>query len=280
MPSKRPSKNSQPEGKINMAKALIKKNPKTRIGSGHGRTDILTMRGTDTLNDIVGVRSFSETFYFIVTGRFPSTGELTCFDACMTVLMDHGLTPGALVARFVENSIPEDMQVPIAAGLLTVGNRHVGTISGAGKLLAEAIAEGEKPEAWAKRTAEQFREQKLHIPGFGHRHYNPTDPRAQRLFDVAEAAGCAGEGIKLIHVLSEAIDEVMGRHLTLNVTGAMGAVLTDIGWPMAAMRGVTVVSRAAGLTGHIYEEKQEGLTRPLMRYANETFSAGWDEQED
>ena len=263
-----------------MADKGSKSTPKTRIGSGHGRTDILTMRGTDTLKDIVGVRSFSETFYFIVTGRFPSAGELTCFDACMTVLMDHGLTPGALVARFVEDSVPEDMQVPIAAGLLTVGNRHVGTMSGAGKLLAEAIAGDEEPKVWAKRTAERFRAEKKHIPGFGHRHYNPTDPRAQRLFDVARKAGCASQGVELIHVLSEAIDEVMGRHLTLNVTGAMGAVLTDIGWPVEAMRGVTVVSRAAGLTGHIYEEKQEGLTRPLMRHANEAFSVGWDEQED
>jgi citrate synthase len=247
--------------------------PKTRIGSGHGRTDMLTMRGKDTLGEIVGVRTFSETFFFIVTGRMPSAGELVCFDACMTVLMDHGLTPGAMVARFVEDSVPEDMQVPIAAGLLTVGNRHVGTMSGAGKLLEEAIAGDDAPAVWAERTAQRFRAERKHIPGFGHRHYNPTDPRAQRLFDVARDAGCAGQGIEIIHILSEEIDKVMGKHLTLNVTGAMGAVLTDIGWPVDAMRGVTVVSRAAGLVGHIYEEKKEGIVRPLLRHANKEFTA-------
>jgi len=73
--------------------------PVTRIGSAHARTDILTMRGRDTLSEIVGVRSFSETFFFIVTGRMPGAGETRCFDACLTVLMDHGLTPSALVAR-------------------------------------------------------------------------------------------------------------------------------------------------------------------------------------
>jgi citrate synthase len=262
-----------------MAKKPANPNPKTRIGSGHGRTDILTMRGKDTLNEIVGVRSFSETFFFIVTGRMPEKGELVCFDACMTVLMDHGLTPGAMVARFVEDSVPEDMQVPIAAGLLTVGNRHVGTMSGAGRLLGEVIESGEDPQEWAKRTAERFRAERRHMPGFGHRHYNPTDPRAERLFEVAREAGCAGKGIEYIHILGAALDEVMGKHLTLNVTGAMAAVLTDIGWPVDAMRGVTVVSRAAGLTGHIYEEKQEGITRASLRHANETFSEGWDDQE-
>ncbi len=39
-----------------------KSRPFTRIGSRHARTDVLTLRGHDTLEEIVGVRSFSETF--------------------------------------------------------------------------------------------------------------------------------------------------------------------------------------------------------------------------
>ena len=58
-----------------------KKKPVTRIGSAHARTDVLTLRGKDTLKEIVGVRSFSETFFFIVSGRMPSAGETVCFDA-------------------------------------------------------------------------------------------------------------------------------------------------------------------------------------------------------
>lgn len=117
--------------------------PSTQIGSTHSRTDTLTIRGRDTLTEIVGERTFTETFFFIVTGRMPSDGETQCFDACLTILMDHGLTPSALVARLTEDSVPDDMQVSMAAGLLLVANRHVGTMSGAGRLLAEAVASDE-----------------------------------------------------------------------------------------------------------------------------------------
>jgi citrate synthase len=246
--------------------------PVTRIGSAHARTDILTMRGRDTLKEIVGVRSFGETFFFIVTGRMPTAGEARCFDACLTVLMDHGLTPSALVARLVEDSVPEDMQVAIAAGLLVVANRHVGTMSGAGRLLAEAIEAGTEPRVWAEQTVARFRAQKRNVPGFGHPHYFPEDPRAARLFAVAEEAGCSGRAIALIKLLGEALDRAMGRHLTLNVTGAMAAVLTEIGFPVEALRGVAVVGRAAGLVAHIYEEKRMGLSRTLLDFADREFT--------
>lgn len=246
--------------------------PVTRIGSAHARTDILTMRGLDTLTDIVGARSFSETFYFIVTGRMPDAAQTRCFDACLTVLMDHGLTPSAMTARLTEHSVPEDMQVAVAAGLLHVANRHVGTMAGAGRLLEEARKEGGDPREWAARTAARFQAQKRRVPGFGHPHYFPEDPRAARLFAVADAAGCGGGAISTIKVLGEEVDKAFGRHLTLNVTGAMAAVLTGIGFPVEAMRGVAIVSRAAGLVAHIVEEKQMGLSGPLLHMADEAFT--------
>lgn len=258
-----------------MAKSPTRK-PETRIGSAHARTDVLTMRGRDTLRDIVGVKSFSETFFFIVTGEMPDARQTVCFDACLTVLMDHGLTPGAMVARIVEDSVPEDIQVPIAAGLLTVANRHVGTMAGAGRLLADALKSDEAPETWAARTAALFRDRKRRVPGFGHPHYYPDDPRATRLFEVAMEAGCEGRAIGLLKTLGEAVDAALGRHLTLNVTGGMAAVLTEIGFPVEAMRGVAVVGRAAGLVGHIHEEKQNGLTRFLLDMADREFTPGAD----
>jgi citrate synthase len=246
--------------------------PVTRIGSAHARTDILTMRGRDTLSEIVGGKTFTETFFFIVTGRMPDAGETRCFDACLTVLMDHGLTPSALVARLVEDSVPEDIQVPIAAGLLLVANRHVGTMSGAGRLLAEGAAYDGDATEWATGVVARFGEQKRRVPGFGHPHYFPEDPRASRLFAVAREAGCAGRHIELIHRLGDAIETSVGRRLTLNVTGAMAAVLSEIGFPVEAMRGVAVVGRAAGLVAHVYEEKQAGIARRLTALADEEFT--------
>ena len=246
--------------------------PTTAIGSTHSQTDVLTIRGRDTLSEIVGEKTFTETFFFIVTGKLPSAGQTTCFDACLTILMDHGLTPSALVARLTEDAVPEDMQVAISAGLLLVANRHVGTMSGAGRLLADGAADKGDPRVWAAKVVADHRSQKKRLPGFGHPHYHPDDPRAVRLFEVARNAGCVGRHMELIKLLEQEIEKSMGKHLTLNVTGAMAAVLGEIEFPVEAMRGVAVVGRAAGLVAHIVEEKQTGLARHLISYADQAVT--------
>jgi len=43
-----------------------KQKPETAIGSTHSDTETLTIRGKNTLTEIVGKKTFSETFFFIV----------------------------------------------------------------------------------------------------------------------------------------------------------------------------------------------------------------------
>jgi citrate synthase len=61
--------------------------------------------------------------------------------------------------------------------------------------------------------------------------------------------------------LSAAVDAAYGKHLTLNVTGAIAALLGDAGVPREILRGFSLIARAAGLVGHVHEEQQ----KPAMR---------------
>ena len=61
--------------------------------------------------------------------------------------------------------------------------------------------------------------------------------------------------------LSGAVDAVYGRHITINATGAIAAVLGDCGVPAEIARGFALIARCAGLVGHLYEEHQ----KPAMR---------------
>ena len=79
-----------------------------------------------------------------------------------------------------------------------------------------------------------------------------------------------GRHIDALLALSREIDRAFGRHLTINATGAIAAVLGEIGIPQPVMRGIAVISRAAGLVGHIWEERQ----RPSARYIWETVEQG------
>jgi citrate synthase len=55
--------------------------------------------------------------------------------------------------------------------------------------------------------------------------------------------------------LSAAVDAAAGRAITINATGAVAALLGEIGVATRVMRGFAVISRAAGLVAHIVEEQ-------------------------
>ncbi len=69
--------------------------------------------------------------------------------------------------------------------------------------------------------------------------------------------------------LSRAVDEALGRHITVNATGAVAAVLLDAGVPAEIMRGFALVSRAAGLVGHIHEEQSDPAMHALWMAGEE-----------
>jgi citrate synthase len=76
-----------------------------------------------------------------------------------------------------------------------------------------------------------------------------------------------GGHIALLRTLGEAVDAAYGRHLTINATGAIAALLLEIGMPVPIMRGIAVVSRSAGLAGHLVEEQQTHAAREIWRLA-------------
>jgi citrate synthase len=241
------------------------KTHKTRIGTPTHEIDRLLFRGKDTLNELVGKISFTEGVFLAVTSKLPNPQQTRILDACLVILMDHGITPSALITRLVADTVPTDIQVPIAAGLLTIGNKFMGTIAGAGALLQKGIASGVAPQTWATDTVAEYIKAKRRFPGFGHPDYFPDDPRTVRLFEVAREVKLPGRYIDLVKLLESEIEKQGGRRVPLNATGAIGALLCEIDFPVEAMRGVAVISRSAGLLAHALEELESNTAWPVMQ---------------
>ncbi len=255
---------------------IARKIKTTRIGTPTSDTGRLRFRGKDTLNELVGSVTFTEGVFLAVTGRLPNPQQTRVLDACLVILMDHGITPSALVTRLVADTAPADIQVAMAAGLLTVGNKFMGTIAGCGALLEKGAASALAPERWAAETVAEHVRAKRRFPGFGHPDYFPDDPRTIRLFEVASEAGVSGRYISLVRTLEAEIAK-QGRRLPLNATGAIGALLCEIEFPVAAMRGVAVISRAGGLLAHALEELETGTAWPLTQMAMEAMPYDGDQ---
>lgn len=231
------------------------------------QTDRITVRDHDLVSQLMGEKTFTEVFALLLTGSLPTPQQTRLIDAVLLALMEHGLTPQAIAARMIARCEPEAMQAAVAAGLLGIGSRFGGAMSATSVLLSEIIAAGPGGTEAAQAIIARYRAVKKSIAGFGHPQHRPDDPRSIRLFQIAREGGIAGRHVDAIHLLSKEIDTAFGRHLTINTTGAIAAVLGDLGVPDEIMRGFAVVSRSAGLVAHLKEENEQQVAAYLTDFA-------------
>lgn len=239
----------------------------TRIATSDATT--ITVRGRNLVDELIGHYSYTEMVYFLIRERFPTAAETRILDACLVTLMEHGLTPSAIVARMLADSVPDEAQVAIAGGLLAVGGVFVGTMEGCARILAQGVAQGGDADAYCREVVARHRAERKALPGFGHPVHKPDDPRPPRLFQIAAECGVKGDYIALLKRLSAEVDRAYGRHLTINATGAIAALLLEIGIPVEAMRALAVVSRCGGLPGHLMEERRTGSARKIWQMAED-----------
>jgi citrate synthase len=230
----------------------------------HTNEDIY-IRDRSLCRELIGKLSFTEMMMFQMLGTVPTPAQSAMVDASLVTLMEHGLTPSALAARLTYSSARESMQGAVAAGLGCVGTTFVGTMEGCAALI-ERILSSDDEAAEAAHIASEHRMARTPLPGFGHHMHKPDDPRSIRLFELAREHGTAGVHQRALQTLASAVDETYGKHITINATGAIAAVLGDCGVPAEIMRGFALFSRCAGLVGHLREEQ----VKPAMRVLWET----------
>lgn len=219
-------------------------------------------RDADLVDELLGKKGFVEVMFAQIMGREARPVDVRIIDAVLVALLEHGMTPSAITARLVYMSAPESLQGAVASGLQAVGSQFVGTMENCAALLGQIVSSA-SPGDTARDLATDYRKTRRALPGFGHHLHKPDDPRAIRMLGLADAeADLAGTWVHALRCLGEAVDDVYGKHVTINATGASAALLGEIGVPVPLMRGFAVISRAAGLVAHIAEERQE----PSGRY--------------
>jgi citrate synthase len=226
----------------------------------------VVIHGLDLCNEIVGKIDFGQMTFLQLFGRLPEERELRMFNAMMVILVEHGITPSSLATRFTYCGAPEAVQAAVAAGLLGLGSVFVGSLDNAAKLLQETIPANttlEDPQAKAVEIVTAYRARKEIIPGIGHPFHKPIDPRSVALFEVAKETGYYGPYVALMDAIAKEATLQAGRPLPLNVTGAMGAVASEMGITWKICRGLAVAARAVGLVGHVLEEMRQPMAETL-----------------
>jgi len=220
---------------------------------GHPTSDKVVVRGMDLAGDLIGKVGFTDLFFLEIRGRLPDSRERAVLDAVLVALVEHGLTPTAIVARLTDLGAPGAIQGAVAAGILGAGDRFLGALDGCARILQEWPHDVDMEDHAAALVARERREGRR-VPGLGHPTHTEGDPRTAALYEVADAAGISSVMRQRLDALRRAAEAASARALPVNVDGASAAVLSDLGLPWQIVRGVALVARAAGLVGHLWDE--------------------------
>lgn len=219
----------------------------------------------------MGEMDFGSAVYLLLTGEEPSEDEQVLVNAMLSSIMVHGTTPHAIAARLTHLSEPNVTQAAVASGLLGVGSRFAGAMEECSRDL-QSITAADDIDDGITELVDSYRESEEHFSGIGHPNFEGTDPRAERLFALAEEADVAGIHVDVLFELQERFESETQQDLPVNVTGAVGAISADMGLPPEAARGFAIISRAAGLIAEVIEEKHSPVAMDIWQYVDEKMS--------
>jgi len=212
----------------------IGKASRLRTAISTATPDSITVRNLDLCHDLIGHVSLTELFGLLVTGSPPTE-----------------------LQRLFLAAAPEAWQGAVCAGLLGCGSVVLGSSEEAGKLfdtVRSKVGAQDTLEQIVEREVAALRARRAPLPGFGHPLHQQEDPRATRLLALADEHGTAGINVQILRAIAAVVPKIYGRALPINVSGAIPAVLLDVGFPLQALKGVPIVARAVSLIGHLLEE--------------------------
>ena len=219
--------------------------------------------------------SHAANFLWQMTGTRPDDDIATDLDTCLVLHADHSFNASTFACRAVV-STQAHMYAAAAAGVGALsGPLHGGANTAVMKMLD--VLEGERDvPGWVRKELEAGRK----IMGMGHAVYKTTDPRAKYLKDM-----CFRIGRKLgqehwcrlsTQIEETAVAEFVKRGkdtIKPNVDFFSAPVYYMMGIPGDLMTPLFAVSRIAGWTAHIIEEKfgdahreKPALYRPSAEY--------------
>ena len=225
--------------------------------------DSILIRGKNLVEDVIGRYTLTGAFLLQALGKEPSERQIELLDVVLVTIMEHGMVPSVVASRLTLHGAPESLQGAVAAGLLGVGDRYAGTAAQCGEVLAELIDSNDRDSA-AADLVRRYRAEKRAVPGFGHPIHTGTDPRVEKLLSYVARDS---QALQAAESLEGALSEALGKPLVMNVSMVLAILMFEIGIPVSAMRGVILISRCAGLVGHLLEEMNTPVGNDLWRSA-------------
>jgi len=217
------------------------------------------------IQDLMGRVSYGEMLYLMIMGKLPQETAGKLIDAVLVAACDQGVISPAITATSMAVTCGVTFNCAIATGMNLLGKIHGGAIEEAMEVFYEIVNRSEKEGETIKETAHdicmKYKAAKKFMPGYGHP-VHKEDPRTARLWTMAEIAvkkgEISGKYVEAAQSVYEAMKEITGKHLTINIDASAAAILCELGIPSETAPGFICLSRGLGLVAHAYEEIKFG----------------------
>ncbi len=213
--------------------------------------------------------SHAGNFLYMLTGEEPTETAEETFDMALILHTDHGLNASTFTSIVISSTLA-DVYSAVTGGIGALsGPLHGGANQDVMATLLEIDESDKDPLQWVKDTIEAGGR----IPGWGHRVYNVTDPRAKILrAKLEELTEDTGEDRWLEYtttIESYLVDEkgLLEKNIAPNVDYYSGSVYYKLGIPVDMYTGIFAMARTGGWVAHILEYRENNrLIRPRGRY--------------
>jgi len=225
------------------------------------------------VEELMGRRSYAEVAWLALKGELPTVEQGQMLDAILVSSVDHGVTPPSCLAAITAASTGAPVNAALAAGVLSINRYHGGAVENCMRTIREAVAlrdeKGITADEAAAELVANYLGRKKRLAGFGHR-FHTRDPRAVRLFELADDTGIGGAYTEMARALEVQLKKQSGKDLPLNVDGAIGAVLLELGFEPEIANAFFIMARLPGLLAHVLEEWER--QKPMRRIE----PSGWE----
>ena len=220
----------------------------------------IVARGYDTTELMEQGYGMSDMLFVNFQARIATVEEDQMLNYVMILALEDGLSMPALMSRMAARSKTFLTQ---AAGtsILAFGHAY-GAFSAFGNMVEEKMRQAEATGQPVEAAARELVAEHLDDPALGISDLYLEDPAARRMLARARKLGVAGPHISFLEAMAEAAKDLSESPVDVDLLGAMGATMMDLGFTPEATWSIVAVTRSFGAGAHYIEEvEREGYTR-------------------
>jgi len=221
----------------------------------------IVTRGYDTTELVEEGYGVTDVLFVDFQSRIPTVEEDKMLNYVMILALEDGLSMPVAISRLVAQSKTFLTQA-CGASILAFGHAY-GAYSAFGNTLLDSLEAGQAQELSIEQIAQGIVKEHLGSESLGVSDLMLKDPAAKRMIARAEKLGVAGTYVELIKAIAKAAQEASDMPVDIDMLGAMGAVMMDLGFSPEATWAILAVTRSFAAGAHYIEEVERGNYQKL-----------------